>query len=393
MRSLSTLALLAVSLLLLAGCTAPTTITATSSAASTSPATSAATSASSSTSSAVAASPNPFPGPSHSASVFGSGSTFVKPLMEAWATSFPNSKVSVSYGGGGSGKGRKDITNKDVVFAGSDAPMSPAEMAAAPGILTFPESLGPIGVVYNIDGVSNGLHLDGETIGQILTGKIGWWDDAAIGALNSGLTLPHVSISVVVRSDSSGTTFAYTDFLSRASPTWASVFGSSALSAPDWTKSTANVIRDSGNPGVGGTTKTTKNSIGYVDLAFVNSIGLNSAAVKNQNGEYLQPTANGAAKAAASAGTLPAPDGDWSHVSIANAPGAGSYPISTFTYLLAYKQASAYGSKASADQVAAFKQFAWWVLHDGQQYATPIGYAPLPASVVAVGESALNSMS
>ncbi|MEA3144550.1 MAG: phosphate transport system substrate-binding protein [Thermoplasmata archaeon] len=386
MRSLP-IAILAVAALLVAGCTAPATETPT---APTTAPTHAGTGSPQTTAPSAA---NPFPDPSKTQSVYGSGSSFVAPLMGFWALQYgqDHSKVQVTYSSTGSGQGRKDITNKDVLFAGTDAPMTAAEMAAAPGILTFPEALGPIGVVYNLDDVT-GLKLDGETLGKILTGTIAKWDDDAIKALNPGVALPAATIKVVVRADSSGTTFAYTDFVARTSPTWVSVFGGAALSSPEWSKSRADWTKDAKNSGVGGTVQGTKNSIGYVDLSYVTSLKLSAALVKNQAGEFLGPTTAGATKAAASAGTLPAAEGDWSKVSIANAPGTGSYPISTYTYLLAYKQASSYGSKATSEQVTAFKQFAWWALHDGQQYADPLGFAPLPAGAVAVGEAALKSM-
>ncbi|HLF16088.1 MAG TPA: phosphate ABC transporter substrate-binding protein PstS, partial [Candidatus Thermoplasmatota archaeon] len=309
--------------------------------------------------------PNPFAPPSSTTQVFGSGATFPKPLVESWGLEYHNrveSSVQVSYAGGGSGKGISDVTKKDVLFAGSDAPMSVNEKAAASGILHFPETLGVIAVVYNVAGVPDGLKLDGETIGKIYAGTIKKWNDPAITALNPGVSLPDNSIAVARRSDSSGTTFAYTDFLAKTSPTWSAKVASSATKMPDWTKSSATLLADNGNDGVAGRVKQTPNSIGYVELAYVKSQGLKAAQVKSHDGEFLAPSTEGGSKAAAGASSgLPAPDGDWSRVSIADASGAGAYPISTFSYILVYDSTAAYGSRLSGvdNQMAAFKAWMW----------------------------------
>lgn len=333
---------------------------------------------------------NPYATPSSTTQVYGSGATFPKPLIESWGLQFnaENPKVQVSYAGGGSGKGITDITNKDVLFAGSDAPMSTTEKGNAPGVLQFPETLGAVGIVYNVAGSQDGIHLDGETLGKIYTGAIRKWNQVDEG-------LPANDIAIVYRSDSSGTTFVFTDYLGKASPTWASTMGAAATKKPDWTKSTATQLSGNGNDGVGNTVKTTPNSIGYVELAYVNSLKLNSFAMKSHDGEHLRVTAAGAGKAASSfADSLPAPSGDWSKVSIVDAPGAGAYPISSFSYMLVYDSASAYGGKPNtgAANLQAFKAWMWWSLHDGQVYSTALGYAPLPDSVVKIGEGALASI-
>ena len=378
MKHLHLIATIAVANLLLAGCASPTSSHDGSSTAATT----------------GSSSPSPYPAPSSSTQVYGSGATFPKPLIESWGIIYANHQptVQVTYGGGGSGKGIKDITAKDVFFGGSDAPMSASEKAAAPGILQFPETLGLVAVVYNVAGLDNGLKLDGETIGKIYLGAITKWNDAAIAALNPGVTLPDAAIAIVYRSDSSGTTFAFTDFLARSSPSWAGAMGSVASKKPDWTKSSARQLSGNGNDGVGSTVKTTANAIGYVELAFVKSLDLDAANVKSKDGAFLAPTTAGASAAAASVTDLPAPDGDWSKVSIAYAPGATSYPISTYSYMMVYGSLSAYGSKATTDQMAAFKAWMWWALHDGQSYSETLGYAKLPANAVTLGEGALASM-
>lgn len=338
---------------------------------------------------------NPYDPPSSTTQVAGSGATFPKPLLESWGIQYnrEESKVQVSYAGGGSGKGITDITKKDVLFAGSDAPMSVAEQAAAPGILQFPETLGLVAVAYNVASIADGLKLDGATIGKIYTGEIKKWNDPAIAALNPGVTLPSSDIAIVYRSDSSGTTFVFTDFLSKTSTAWASKMGAAASKKPDWTKSTATQLSGNGNDGVGTTVKSTPNSIGYVELAYVHSLDLKAAKVKSHDGEFLEPTTAGASKAAAAkVASLPTPTGDWSKVSIVDAEGAGAYPISSFSYILVYGSLDAYGSKVSSNQMQAFKAWMWWGLHDGQVYAEALGYAPLPAEVVAIGEGALASI-
>jgi phosphate ABC transporter phosphate-binding protein len=340
---------------------------------------------------------NPYAPPSSTTQVYGSGATFPKPLIESWGLQYnaENPKVQVSYAGGGSGKGITDITNKDVLFAGSDAPMSPSEKSAASGVLQFPETIGAEGVVYNVESIADGLKLDGETLGKVFTGAIKKWNDPAIAALNPGTTLPSSDIAIVYRSDSSGTTYVFTDYLGKASTTWASTMGAAATKKPDWTKSAATQLSGNGNDGVGTTVKNTPNSIGYVELAYVNSLKLKAAQMKSHDGAFLKPTTAGAAAAAnEKAKGLPAPSGDWSAVSIVDAPGANSYPISSMSYILVYDSLSAYSGKpnAGADNMQAFKAWMWWCLHDGQVYATALGYAPLPNSLVDIGEGALASI-
>lgn len=336
-----------------------------------------------------------FPVPLAKTTVAGSGATFPKPLLETWGIEYARQQptILVSYAGGGSGKGITDITNKDVVFAGSDAPLSDDEKSKAAGILQFPETLGLIGVVYNVDGIANGLKLDGATVGKIYVGEITSWNDAAIKALNPGVNLPDKAIVIVYRSDSSGTTFAFTDWLAKTSTDWASTMSGKASKKPDWTKSRATQLSGNGNDGVGNYVKTTPGSIGYIELAYIQSLKLNAAAIKNKAGEFLGPSTEGAKKAAAAAvPTLPPATGDWSDVSIVDAPGAGSYPISTFSYMMVYSSLGAYGSKATADQMNAFRNWAWWSIHEGQAFGPILGYAELPTDVVKIGEDALKGI-
>jgi phosphate transport system substrate-binding protein len=340
-------------------------------------------------------SPNPFPIPDQTVALTGSGATFPKPLLETWGIEFAQRypTVKVSYAGGGSGKGITDVTAKSVLFAGSDAPMSAAERMNVANLLHIPETLGLIAIVYNIDGVATGLKLDGPTLGRIYLGEITMWNHPDITAQNPGIALPGSPIAVVYRSDSSGTTFVFTDWLRKTSPEWIEAMGSSPSKKPDWTKSRATQLSGNGNDGVGTTVDTTPNSIGYVELAYVRTLGLTTASIKSHDGAYMAPSTQGAQKAAeAAAMSLPAPLGDWSEVSITDAPGDGSYPISSFSYILVYRGVADYGGKFSQAEFDAFHAWLWWGLHDGQSRAEPLGYAPLPAAVVAMGEDALKEM-
>lgn len=337
----------------------------------------------------------PFTIPSQNVAVAGSGATFPKPLLETWGIEFAQSypTVKVSYAGGGSGKGIKDITDKTVVFAGSDAPMSESERQLVTNLLHIPETLGLNAIVYNVEGVPDGIKLDGETVGKIYVGEIKNWNHADIKGLNPEVTFPDQTIAVVYRSDSSGTTYVFTDWLRKTSETWKSVMGTSPSKKPDWTKSSAAQLSGNGNDGVGRTVADTPNSIGYIELGYVEPLELRAAKVKSHDGEYLAPTTAGAAAAAASvAETLPGPLNDWSAVTITNAAGKGAYPISSFSYILVFKSAGDYGGRVTQAQLDGLKAWLWWGLHDGQARSEPLGYAPLPEPVVKLGEDALHSM-
>ncbi|MHB8633360.1 MAG: phosphate ABC transporter substrate-binding protein PstS [Thermoplasmatota archaeon] len=396
---LKPLALAAVLALLFAGCTAPAPPTtepvATTQAGATTPGPAAVTTpATAPTTSAPAPdmSTGPYQAPAASVTLSGSGSTFVKPLVEAWAIQFANSypAVQVSYGGGGSGKGISDITGSLVAFAGTDAPLQPSDRAKAPGLLMFPETIGPVAIVYNVAGIQSGLHLTGEVLGRIYAGSITVWNDPAIAALNPGMSLPATTILTVHRSDSSGTTYVFTDYLGHASANWSALMGAAPSKSPAWTRSSASQLAGNANDGVSTTVSNNAGAIGYVDMAYAVQLSLNTAAIQNPAGEWSLPSSDGASKAAASvAGSLPTPDGDWSHVTIVNSAAPGAYPISSFTYLLVYNSTAAYGGKVSGDQMAALKAWMWWDLHGGQADALTLYYAPLPDAVVHVGESAL----
>ena len=324
---------------------------------------------------------------SQSYSITAGGSTFVFPLMDTWRVQYNklHPDVSLNYQSIGSGAGIKLLEQKTVDFAASDAPLQPDEQKAAPGTVTIPESIGGITVSYNIPGIGKGMKLTGPVIGQIFMGKITMWNDPAIANLNPGLNLPAQKILIVHRSDGSGTTYAFTDYLSKAFPDWktAIVQGKTV----PWPVGTGAP----GNAGVANIITKTPYSVGYVELAYVLQNNMTDAFVQNADGTaFLEPTLDTvAADAAAGASTFPAPDGDWSQVSIVNEPGSKSYPISTLTYLFVYKDLSQVNGETQ-DKAQQVTNFLNWIVTDGQQYATPLLYVPLPNAMVKADQSAIS---
>jgi len=328
------------------------------------------------------------PGPRSSVTLTGAGSTFVYPLMTAWATTYKGlTGVTVNYQGIGSGGGINGVTQKTLDFGATDAPLTPANRAVAPTLLTIPESLGAVTMSYNVHGVTGGLNLTGDVIAGIYLGQITNWNDAKIAALNSGLTLPNLAILVAHRADASGTTFAFTDYLSRVNQTWKTTVGTGK--SVNWPVG----VGAQGNPGVAAVVQGNNGAIGYVELAYALLNSFTYAKVQNRAGNWITPTLNSTAAAAASyAGSLPPGNGDWGNVSIANAPGADSYPISTFTYLLVYSELNIYGSSMTQTTAKALVDFVWWIVHDGQSQASSLAYVPLPASVVTLNEQTIGSI-
>jgi phosphate ABC transporter phosphate-binding protein len=311
------------------------------------------------------------------------------PLILKWADEYHNKtdgKVKVNYGGGGSGAGITQIKDKHVDFAGTDAPLS-ADESVTYGLVHIPETLGAVVVAYNEPSVSS-LKLDGATLASIFMKNIVSWNDPAIATLNPGVSLPSDQIVTVVRSDSSGTTFVFSGYLAAVSQEFDSSYGQGK--SVNW----PNAIGASGNPGVTQTVKTTAHSIGYIELAYAMQNDVPFAQLKNHDGNFVTPSLETtSAAASAASGTLPAGDGDWSHVSILDAPGANSYPVASFTYILIYKELYNEQSKMNKTSAKALLDFIWWAVHaDGQAYSDDLYYAPLPAAVVSLNEATLNSI-
>ena len=320
--------------------------------------------------------------------LLGAGATFPYPLMSKWSNVYVNlTGVQVNYQAIGSGGGISQITAKTVDFAGSDAPLKPSERAAAPGLLHIPETIGAVTAAYNVASLSSGLNLTGQVLADIFLGNVTTWNDPSIAALNPGVSLPSSAITVVHRSDSSGTTFVWTSYLHLASSAWNSSLVGKSINWPVG-------IGVGGNAGVAGKILQTPDSVGYVELAYTVQNSMKVAKVQNPAGNFIVPSLASTAAAAASASSLPSPSGDWGNVSILNAAGANSYPISSFTYLLVYVELNTIGSSMTQTKALALVDFLWWAVHDpgGQQYAAGLVYPALPPSVVTLDETAIRSI-
>jgi len=305
---------------------------------------------------------------SSSVDLNGAGATFPYPLYSKWFSDYAtNTSIKINYQSIGSGGGIKQLSEQTVDFGASDGPMTDAELANAKGgkILHFPSVLGADVVTYNLPEVTAPLRLTGELVADIFLGKITKWNDARLAAENPGVALTDQDILVVHRSDGSGTTFIFTDYLATVSKAWAD--GPGRGKSVQWPVG----LGGKGNEGVAGTVKQTPGTIGYVELAYANQNKLPSAHIRNAAGAYIAPTIETITAAADGAAAQMGPDSDY-RISIVNAPGANAYPISSFTWLLVYeKQADAAKGQKLVD-------FMKWMYSDGQQNAAALDYAPLP---------------
>jgi len=308
--------------------------------------------------------------------ITGAGATFPFPIYSKWFAEYNKLKpeLQFNYQSIGSGGGIQQITNKTVDFGASDAPMSDAELDKAPSALVhIPTVLGSVVVTYNAQIAA--LKLSPETLAGIYLGKITKWNDAAIATDNAGVTLPDAPIAVVRRSDGSGTTSVFTDYLAKVSDEWKTKVG--AGKSVSWPVG----LGAKGNEGVTGLVKQMPGSIGYVELAYANQNKLSKAAIKNAAGKFVEPSIE-ATSAAAAGVEMPA---DY-RVSITNSKAENAYPIASFTYLLVYKD------QTDSEKGTALVNFLWWAIHDGQKMAQALDYAPLPAAVVAKVEATLKSL-
>jgi len=310
----------------------------------------------------------------------GAGATFPNPLYQKWISEYgkQNPNIKIDYQSIGSGGGIKQIQARTVDFGASDAPMTDAELKASPGELVhIPTVLGAVVVTYNLSGVSKPLRFSPEVIADIFLGKITKWNDPRIKADNSDATLPAADISVVHRAESSGTSFVFTDYLAKVSAEWKEKVG--ADKAPKWPVGQGG----KGNEGVTGQIKQQPSTIGYVELAYAVQNKLPVALIKNASGSFVEPSIDAVtAAAAASAGNTP----DDLRVSITNANGASAYPISSYTYVLAYKE------QTDATKGKAVVDYLWWGIHDGEKFAKDLQYAPLPDEIIKRAEAKINSI-
>jgi phosphate transport system substrate-binding protein len=294
-----------------------------------------------------------------------------------------------SYTGGGSGAGVSGLTAKTVDYACSDAALTVAQTAALTSqAVTIPETIGAITLAYNLPGITNGqLHLTGTVLANIYLGTITNWNDAAITALNPTLTLPNHAITTIHRSESSGTTKWFTQYLSLVSPQWNSSIG--FANSVQW----PGGIGQSGNPGVAQAVVSTQYAIGYVELAYALQNGLTVAAMQNPTGNYVLPSLASTTAAAQSLPTsgLPSSTGDWTGVNILNTSGAQAYPICNPTYMLLYKDLSVV-TGMTMTKATQLVQWVWYVVHDGQVLAQSLQYSPLPSNIVTYDETTIRSI-
>ncbi len=313
-------------------------------------------------------------------SLTGAGSTFINPLFSKMFAEYPNAKcgANVNYQSVGSGAGINDLLKGIVEFGATDAPMSDTQLAQSTKgpIIHIPVTIGAVAISYNLSGVSDHVKLSGPVIASIFLGTVKFWDDQQIKALNSGVNLPHQSITVVHRSDGSGTTGIFTQYLTAVSPEWKSKVG--AGTTVNWPTG----VGGKGNAGVAAQVKSTAGAIGYNELAYVLTNNIQYAAVQNANGKAVLPSVDSAKTAAGNISTIP-PDLRFYFV---NAPGDGSYPITGFTWAIVYQK------QTNADKGWAVADMLWWVTHDGQQYATPLNYVPLSDTIVSKDEAQIKSM-
>ncbi len=298
----------------------------------------------------------------------GAGATFPYPIYSKWFDAYAkvDGSVRFNYQSIGSGGGQKQIAEQTVDFGASDGPMSDENLAKAPGkLLHIPTVAGAVVVTYNVPGVTK-LKLDGETLANIFLGKITKWDDAALGKLNPGVKLPKTSMVVVHRSDGSGTSYLFTDFLSSVSPDWAKAVGKNT--AVKWPAG----IGAKGNDGVAGQVKQLPGAIGYVELIYTKQNKMEVAQIKNKAGEFVSPSV-ASITAALDAAQVP----EDFRFSMVNPEGKGAYPIAGVTWLLLYEQQKdpAKGKK--------LVEFLKWMLKEGEPMAKDLEYAPLPAPLMA----------
>ena len=305
------------------------------------------------------------------ASLNAAGASFPAAIYQKWFAEFKNKTGDqINYNPIGSGGGIRQLTAGTVDFGASDMPMNDKDIAQMTKfhVLHFPTVMGGVVPTYNVQGVTKDINFTGEVLANIFSGKITKWNDPAIAKINSGVKLPATDITVVHRSEGSGTTFVFTDYLSSVSPEWKNKIGTGAVI--NWPVG----LGQKGNEGVAGQVQNTPGSIGYVELFYAEKNKMAYGAVQNKAGKFLKATLQTVTDAAASAAkSMP----DDFRVSIVNQPGANAYPLSTFTWLLIPdKFEDATKKKAVVD-------FLHWMLTSGQGYASGLGFAPLPKEVVA----------
>jgi phosphate transport system substrate-binding protein len=326
-----------------------------------------------------------------SISLNGAGATFPFPLIDTWRVEYKNVKpeVNLNYQSIGSGGGIRQFTEKTVDFGATDAPLTASQRSALSGpSVHIPETIGSVVAAYNVVGIPDkGLKLTGPVLADIFLGKITKWDDPKLTELNPGMPLPSSDIVVVHRSDGSGTTFVWTDYLSKVSTEWKDGVGKGT--AVSWPTG----IGAPGNEGVANGIRGTSFTIGYVELAYALTTGMDYAFIQNQAGNFIEPSLESTkAAVAASAATLPKGEDSWETVSLTDAPGADSYSVASFSYLLLYKELSTNPKIDSMEKAKVLLEFVDWAITEGQELADDLHYVPLPEEVVVLNRQTLSSI-
>ncbi|HWO89296.1 MAG TPA: phosphate ABC transporter substrate-binding protein PstS [Gemmatimonadales bacterium] len=311
----------------------------------------------------------------------GAGATFPYPVYSRWVLEYSraNPGIEVNYQSIGSGGGIRQFTDRTVDFGATDGPMSDSQIAAVRGnVLHIPTVLGAVVPAYNLPETTTRLRFTPEVLAGIFLGQITRWNDSRIAAANPGVSLPNQQIVVIHRSDGSGTTYVWTDYLSKISPEWMRRVGRGT--SVNWPTG----LGGRGNEGVASLVRRTPGAIGYVELVYAEQTRIPFGLVRNRAGNFVE--ASPASTTAAAAGAQLPNDTDF-RVSITDAPGPDSYPIASFTWILIPRQID--------DQARgrALLEFLWWAVHDGQRLASQLGYAPLPQRVVRLVEQRLRSVS
>ena len=311
--------------------------------------------------------------------LLGAGATFPYPLYSKMFDAYGKEKsVKINYQSVGSGAGIQQLTSKTVDFGASDAFMSDEEMSKAPAkVVHIPMCLGAVTVVFNIEGVT-ALKLTPEVLSDIFLGKIKKWDDEAIKSINPDAKLPAKEINVIHRSDGSGTSFIFTEYLTKVSEGWKSSVGTGK--SVNWPVG----LGAKGNEGVGGLVKQTPGSIGYVELIYALQNSMPMASLKNKKGNFIAPSLK-STNAAANV-TIP----EDTRVSLTNGDADEGYPIVSFTWILIYQEQK-YENR-SEEKAQELVKLLWWMVHEGQQYAEPLSYATLSSEAVKKSETILKSV-
>ena len=315
---------------------------------------------------------------SNDTTIAGAGSTFVSPLVSTWTPALGSAfGYTVQYSGVGSGAGIAAITNRQVDFGASDAPLTPDQATSCKGCVQIPWALSATSIAYNVPGAPTHLNLDGRTISRIFLGQITNWNDAEIKALNKGANLPDLKITPVFRSDGSGTSYNFTDYLSSVNPEWKDKIGVSTQPA------FPSGVGARGSGGVAGVVSRTSGSVTYVDVAFALNNHIRFAAVRNAAGKFLFPSLRRIKAAADSFTKVPA--NNEMHIVNPAKTAQLAYPICTYTYVIVPQQTA---------HAAELKKMIFWALTQGQkpQYTAKLMFAPLPKPVLVASERTLKSV-